>query len=282
MGLFHKKEKSKEELLVSELVGTGTFHSANVRNMDMNVNEKALLHNSVKEIWKNGGSCEEIQAKYDEMINIVSIIEANKELVDSLVGAGVRLKGKVKELDLDWNEKNEVQRVVKNAWFDGSNSAELNTVFNDSVNAMINARHRKEEERKLKEKAKIDAKREEIRSGVNCTLAKDVEGTTSNPALASLMLGLRGYMLTSGNTIERKTIGVPGIIKVVPKGVVISPKNENEMRITFENIIGAEESLRYIKLIKGVYIHFMSCDYGREISSLINESASGSDEEGWN
>ena len=57
MGLFSKKEKTQEEKLVNELVGTGFLYNNNlVRNELLDAIGKDNVHKSVKKTWKNGGT----------------------------------------------------------------------------------------------------------------------------------------------------------------------------------------------------------------------------------
>lgn len=407
MGLFNKKEKTLEHKLVDKLVGSGIIYSQNLNNKNISNNDKMFIHDNVKQVWKDGGSCEDIQSKYDDITSKIPIINSNKDLVDSLVGTGAFDKGLLKELDLDYNSKQIIKKKVLSAWKNGFSADELENIYHDLssnqfnekykqrietkkkvnkeleyikkhgeekylVNELVGAgwtynsnisnmnisnndknsihktvktvwkngaskdeiqriydltleeintkKHENElvgidkvknlqkkakqeqeaqeriEKAKLKqkqeqEKAKLkaDKRRNEIRMGVKCELAKSVEGTVSNGlsniALSGLVFGVNKYSMAlgalgSGSSIEHTTVGIPSTIKVVPKGVIMIPENDDEIRIPFDKIINHDEG--GINLVGGQRIVLKTCQYLNEVRYLINESACGVDDEGWN
>lgn len=67
MGIFSKKEKTPEERLVDELVGSGSSARGTLMNVfPDNAAARAELHEIVQKAWKNGASVSEIQRVYDD------------------------------------------------------------------------------------------------------------------------------------------------------------------------------------------------------------------------
>jgi len=81
MGLFSKKKESPEEKLVNELVGTGSGSTNNLSHALDSSSSQKELKDIVKEAWKNGASCGEIQKVYDE--NLHRLRSANEKTEDS-------------------------------------------------------------------------------------------------------------------------------------------------------------------------------------------------------
>ncbi|KZX11970.1 hypothetical protein [Methanobrevibacter curvatus] len=71
MGLFSRKEKSPEEKLVSELVGTGFSMSKNLTNLrkeGVTSVEMKFIKDNVISAWKSGKSVKKIQKVYDQTL----------------------------------------------------------------------------------------------------------------------------------------------------------------------------------------------------------------------
>ncbi|MDR3063182.1 MAG: hypothetical protein LBU40_03460 [Methanobrevibacter sp.] len=71
MGLFSRKEKSPEEKLVNELVGTGFSMSKNLTNLrkeGITSVEMKFIKDNVISTWKNGKSVLKIQKAYDQTL----------------------------------------------------------------------------------------------------------------------------------------------------------------------------------------------------------------------
>ena len=79
-------------------------------------------------------------------------------------------------------------------------------------------------------------------------------------------------------------------IKVAPKGIIIVSPPENDKRIPWEKIISAERwthdslKINLVKDIEGVespIIYLTNCYSAVFIVKIINDSATGEDDEGW-
>ena len=79
MGLFNKKEKTEEEKLVDELVGSGFLMSSKVIESLFISGNRMELQKTVKNAWKNGASCEQIQKVYDGKLAMLQNLPEEKE-----------------------------------------------------------------------------------------------------------------------------------------------------------------------------------------------------------
>ncbi|KZX16551.1 hypothetical protein [Methanobrevibacter curvatus] len=71
-----------EKELVDELVGADWSFSTNIYELKIPNSEKKGLQKAVKEVWKNGGSVEDIQKAYDEIVyNKIGLLHTPKGLV---------------------------------------------------------------------------------------------------------------------------------------------------------------------------------------------------------
>lgn len=144
----------------------------------------------------------------------------------------------------------------------------------------------KEQKELLKRKEKAENKREKIRKGVNCKVPKNVHGQKGHSGLtkgvATLGFGLIGWVATSGSKSELQKMLIPATIKVVPKGVIIEAQNEEPIRLPFDKIVKAVAGYNLsIQIVDGRKVLVENCSDYNEVSFLINESACGIDEEGW-
>lgn len=104
---------------------------------------------------------------------------------------------------------------------------------------------------------------------------------------ATFAFGITGWALTSGSETKAQTVDIKATIKVVPKGVVITSKYEETLRIPFGQIIDAEVtggllSKNFkINVVGSKTVYLKDCLWGKEIVKFINESATGAEEEGW-
>jgi len=258
MGLFSKKKEKKEKK--REPIGKTA--------------KKVLNDSHGEEIY----NLEEDKYKPKP---ITKPIETNpKKLVKELVGTGFFYSKNLGSKKIPDSQKEIIHKKVKEAWKNGAST----NVIQSTYDRLINESYTRE---KVNKKNEIERINEKIRYGVYCELAKSVEGPVSdglsNVALNSLVFGTKyGFALgalSSGTDIERKTIGIPATIKVVPNGVVITPENDSEMRMPFNEIINFNND--GIKIVGGRIIPILKCDYINEIRSLVNKSASGVEEEGW-
>ncbi|MDR0900331.1 MAG: hypothetical protein LBM26_01620 [Methanobrevibacter sp.] len=144
---------------------------------------------------------------------------------------------------------------------------------------------------KLEEENKIFEK--EIREGIKCAVIKMVDSEKEKHSelvrgISTLGWGITGYALTSGKKTGAHETYIQSILKIVPNGIVISAENENDMRLPWNKIINSEYNVTIkgtrinIKLMEGEYLNLItSSKYYKEITYLINESAAGVEEEGW-
>ncbi len=79
MGFFSKKEKSPEEKLVDELVGSGFSVRGNLIDVLDSRSARIELQEIVQEAWKKGASVIEIQKVYDENLTRLRSLSENKE-----------------------------------------------------------------------------------------------------------------------------------------------------------------------------------------------------------
>lgn len=133
----------------------------------------------------------------------------------------------------------------------------------------------------------------EIRNGIPCYVLIMVEGEKQKHSdfmrgIGTLGLGLTGYAMMSGKEKGFHEVEKEAIIRVVPMGIVISAENENDLRISNENIISSEADYRFnetklkIKLTGGQFLNLkVPYEYAPEVKIMINNNAEGIEEEGW-
>lgn len=133
----------------------------------------------------------------------------------------------------------------------------------------------------------------EIRNGIPCSILIMVEGEKQKHSdfmrgIGTLGLGLTGYAMMSGKEKGFHEVEKKAIICVVPMGIVISPENENDLRIPHKNVISSIEDPPFrgpklhITLTNGQYLNLnVSSEYIIELKTSINYYALGIEEEGW-
>jgi len=97
MNVFSKKEKTLEEKLVKELVGSGISISPNLKGSLNDSSSQKELQKIVKQAWKNGASVSEIQRVYDENLSRIKKSQEFKLQSESRVQeSGVAIVGGLK------------------------------------------------------------------------------------------------------------------------------------------------------------------------------------------
>jgi len=66
--LWDYSARHLEKKLVDKLVGNGFVRNIGLSKLGIGMGGEYQLHHQIKEVWKNGRTCEEIQAKYDEVL----------------------------------------------------------------------------------------------------------------------------------------------------------------------------------------------------------------------
>ncbi|MCL2115056.1 MAG: hypothetical protein FWH29_02410 [Methanobrevibacter sp.] len=91
--------------------------------------------------------------------------------------------------------------------------------------------------------------------------------------------------------VGNKTIKNKAKIKTAPKGVIIVSPPDNDKRIPWDKIVGAERwthnsfKINLVRDIEGIespIIYLTNCYSSVSLVDIINDSAKGEDEEGWN
>lgn len=263
MGLFSKKEETDpmkiKEKAAKDLVG-GTIAST---KLDNKLREFKLFP-----VYDYNG---EIKKSFRQIvIEEDTPLDKFEERLDELI------KERINNLSPIENELRELEIAI----FDKEN--ELKNIEDKEQKKEL-----KKEIKNLKNLKKVPAKREKIMNGVKCKVPKYVQGQKGHSGLtkgaATLGFGLVGWAATSGSKSELQEMMIPSIIKVLPKGVSIEPEHEETIRIPFENIIRAENSVSEINIfvVGNQKFTVKYCDDYNEVTHIINEGACGKEEEGW-
>ena len=146
MGLFSKKEKTIEQKLVDELVGSGFLLSDNVIHILDNSSSRNELQKIVKKTWKSGASVTEIQRVYDEKLVILKDSSDNKDknelFVKGLTGTGIMSGGLTKEMfygdKITNGESSTIEEAVKTAWEAGISRETLLNIFKEELTKVSN------------------------------------------------------------------------------------------------------------------------------------------------
>ena len=263
MGLFDKKEETDpakiRDKAVKDLVG-GSFSSTELDNRLNRYKLFPISHYSgeIRKTFK--------KAVKEEDVPIDKLEDRLNQLIEQRLNNLNPTEIEIRKLEIEIREKEN----------------QLETIEDSSEKRKL-----KKEIDYLKKMIKASEKRERIRNGVKCKVPKYVQGQKGHSgltkAVAAYELGMVGWAATSGSKSELQEMLIPSIIKVLPKGVVIEIEHEQNIRIPFEDIIKADNSVStiHIHIVGNQEFTVKDCKDYNEVTLLINESACGREDEGW-
>lgn len=170
--------------------------------------------------------------------------------------------------------------------------------MNEKTNSII-----EKENEKFEVRVKEAAEKYDIRKGIEVTvITPEIELITKNTSsdlmrtMATFSWGVAGYAMTSGKKTVEQNKKIETILKVVPNGIVFDKASADgkDIRIPWDNIVKTSRSKQLyfnLHLIENQEFEILVNPFKKgnkeanalteHISRVINENASGVEEEGW-